>query len=309
LILGNPFGWLLSGPTMAAYARLGIDPIEQAAWLGPGVLALCAIAIQPRRRGELRLLLWLGAVFLIWALGPYFALFGHGTAMVLPVTVVRYVPLISNARIPGRAIVMVYMVAAILCAHAVAQLSRSSDGRRRWVAALLSLLVVADYAPAPLAHYSPDHPKVYDALGLVSAPGAVLELPLGLRDGFGETGRFDSSVLYYQSFHGRPILGGFIARLPPSVKRAYEQQPVLARLLRLSAGGPRDPEGPVDPSDVADLVLQGVRYVVLDRNAAPPDLVSYLRAWPLRLLADDGTRAVYAIEEATLRNAAAGASK
>jgi hypothetical protein len=294
LLLGNPFGLVTGTFGTAQYARFGIDAIEQAAWIGPGVIALCAVAITDRREDrDLRLLLYLGAVFLTWAVGPYLAVFGHSTAMVLPVTALRYVPVISNARIPGRAIVMVYMVAAVLCAHAVACLLGSADRRKRWTAVLLAVLVVVDYAPGAVVHYFPARPRVYEALPPLSSPGALLELPVGLRDGFGEAGTFDSSVLYYQSLHGRAIAGGFIARLPPSVTRAYETNAVLARLLRLSSGGSLSADDRDDGSDAADLIRQGFRYVVLDREAAPAGLTAYVTRLPLRMLSDDGSRAVY----------------
>ncbi|MEO8074747.1 MAG: hypothetical protein ABI818_00360 [Acidobacteriota bacterium] len=295
LLLGNPFGMLRGGSTAAAYLRFGIEPIEQTAWLGPAVTALCLIAIARRRAyAEVRLLLCLGAVFLAWAAGPYVVLFGHSTAMILPVTALRYLPILSNARIPGRAIVIVYMVAAMLCAEGTAHLLAPGETRRRWAAALLGGLVMLDYAPAVLPHYSPGHPVGYQALADAREPGAVLELPLGLRDGFG--GRFDSSVLYYQSLHGRPILGGFVARLPPSVRRTYESEPLLARVLRLSAGAPPGAEQSAPAADGADLIRLGIRYVVVDRAATPPGLAAYVRAWPLRLLSDDGSRSMYVVE-------------
>ena len=51
--------------------------------------------------------------------------------------------------------------------------------------------------------------NLYDVLARQTGPGSVCELPIGLRDGFGELGRLDMRVLYYQTLHGRPITGGF----------------------------------------------------------------------------------------------------
>ena len=67
-------------------------------------------------------------------------------------------------------------------------------------------------------------------------PGAVCVLPLGLRDGIGELGRFEHRALADQMTHGKPIIGGFIARLPKAVFEQHVQAPVIGSLLRLSSG-------------------------------------------------------------------------
>jgi hypothetical protein len=303
LLLGNPYGLVTGSITRTAYQRLGIDPIEQVGWLGPGVIVLCAIGmIAYRQRADAKILLVPAAVFLTWSLGPYLMTFGRSTGMILPATAIRFVPLVSNARIPGRAFIVVYMAAAILCAFAVASLARSTSVRRRAAAFALAALVVVDYAPAPPPTFAPGHPAPYDAIDRAGTAGAVLELPLGLRDGFGETGDFDSRVLYYQSFHERPILGGFVARLAPSVLERYRGLPIVSSLLRLSGGSSLSDEVPDADRQRAGTILEGlgVRYVVINLKTAPPDLLTYAGAvLPIRALARDEERIVYEVIRGT----------
>jgi hypothetical protein len=299
LLLGNPYGVLTGKSTAAAYQWLGIDPIEQVGWIGPGVLVLCAIgALRQRQRAETKAVRLFSLFFLVWSLGPFLMAFARNTALILPATVVRFLPLISNARIPGRAFVVVYLGAAILSAWGFAFLARSTSARHRAAALALAALVVADYLPAAPPTYAPGHPTAYDAIEHGGAPGAVLELPLGLRDGLGETGHFDTRVLYYQSFHERPILGGFVARLAPSVRDRYRELPVVGALLRLSGGGSLADESSEEDRKRAGPALAGlgVRYVVVNLQSAPPDLLSYVQAvLPLRLLARDQERSVYEV--------------
>src|SRR5258707_831865 len=80
-----------------------------------------------------------------------------------------------------------------------------------WAIAFLGFLVL-DSVPRPTSAFPLDHPAIYDVLLRQSEPGAVCELPIGLRDGFGETGIFDSRTLWYQTIHKRPMTGGFVAR-------------------------------------------------------------------------------------------------
>jgi hypothetical protein len=295
-VLGNPSAILWSGLPGQLYRRLGIDAVEQTAWFGPAVLLLCAAAVRLSSQDvELRRWAILGVVFLIWALGPYLVIFGQHVHLLLPATLVRYIPIISNARIPARAIVIVYLAAAIISAIGLRALL--SAGRRGWAVVFVGLLI-ADYAPLAPPWFAIDRPAVYDVLRQEIGPGAVCELPLGLRDGFGETGRFDSRILLYQTIHGRPITGGFVARLPPRIPAAYEADAVLGPLLRLSSGSPLSHEQPVSRDQAAEALRRDqIRYVVINRATSPSDLLAFVhRSLPLRLLASDRDRDLYVVD-------------
>jgi hypothetical protein len=126
--------------------------------------------------------------------------FGLNTAMILPQTLLRYVPLLNNARVPGRAIVVTYLALSTLTAVAVAEW-RANAKRGIPVALVVAVAVTADYLPAPFPLISMSHPAVYDELRDRAEEGAVCELPPGLRDGFGQQGAFDDGVLFYQTIH------------------------------------------------------------------------------------------------------------
>ncbi len=297
LVVGNPGGLFWGALPSHLYQRFGIDPVEQVAWIGPATLILCIVALRIGRR-EHRVWRWCitGGVFMLWALGPYVVAFGHNLGILLPATLVRYIPIVSNARIPARAMVVVYLSLAIICALGFSALR----GRRRtgWAVALLGVFVL-DSAPRSTSFYSLDHPAIYDVLLRQPQPGAVCELPIGLRDGFGETGIFDSRTLWYQTIHKRPITGGFVARMTPGLITSYNTAPVLGSLLRLSSGEPLAREPLTTPaSAAAALHSQGIRFIVINRDTSPPDLLLYIRlALPLRLLATDGRRELYMVQE------------
>ena len=48
-------------------------------------------------------------VFAIWALGPFLTVAGFDMGLPLPQALARFVPLVENARMPGRAMVCVYL--------------------------------------------------------------------------------------------------------------------------------------------------------------------------------------------------------
>lgn len=295
LLLGNPVGFLWGGTAASAYDRLHINGIEQVAWLGPGLIVLCAAAcLCSERRQDVRSWLAVAIVFGMWAVGPRLQAFGHDLHIFMPAVLVRYVPIASNARMPGRAMVVVYLAAAMLAAIGTEALLRRQRGRL--AAALIGLLVL-DFLPTSPQLYRPDHPAIYDVLARQQGTGSVCELPMGLRDGFGELGRLDMRVMLYQTIHGRPITGGFVARLDPRIATAYQRDPVLGVLLRLSSGAPLAAEQTTAPSAAGDsLRAQGIRFLMLNRETAPPDLIQYLeKGLPLRTIETDGARTLYEV--------------
>lgn len=293
LLLGNPASALYGRMATHIYERLHIDAIEHAAWLGPAVVALAAAALI-FGRGDRRVGVWttIGVVFGLWALGPRLLAFGRDLHVFLPGVLVRYVPLAANARMPGRAMIMVYLAAAMLAALGAEMLL--ARGRRAIVWGLVTV-VVLDFLPQQPAFFRPDRPAVYDTLARSAGPGAVCELPMGLRDGFGETGRLDMRVLYYQTLHGRPITGGFVARLDPRVLAAYQFDPVLGVLLRLSGGATLASQQTLSAALAGEsLRAQGIRFVVLNRREATPDLMRFVDSGlPLRIVQEDEERTLY----------------
>ncbi len=212
------------------------------------------VALRARRRG------WILAavVFTVLALGPFLRIGGLDTALPLPDAVLRYVPVFSNARIPGRAVVVVQLAVAVLLAYALVR-------RAAVTAILLVVLVAAEAFPARLPlSVLPSADAVDDLLRTSSSPGAVAELPLGLRDGFVTDGAFDHRALVHQMFHGRALTGGFVARLAPAVREVYADTAILSSLVRLSTPSASDYR--LDADAAAQASAAGIAFVVLNRD-------------------------------------------
>jgi hypothetical protein len=298
LLLGNPFHPVWGATVQRAYRALGIGAIESTAWLGvvPVVLAVWALR-HSARSSVVRQWSVVGGLFALWAMGPHLMVFGTNSALILPHAVLRYVPIVSNARIPGRAMVVTYLALAVLAAVAASEW-RPSGWRRSLVVLAIAAAVVVDYLPAPFPLVAIERPGLYETLRDDPARGAVCELPLGIRDGFSERGMFDDRVLFYQTIHRRPLAGGFVARLPAAVASAYEKDPLLAALLNLSERqGPREGIPLPDRQAAADRLRQnGIAFVVLNRSAASAALVQYVESvLPLTRIAEDETRSLYRV--------------
>jgi hypothetical protein len=289
LIAGNPIGRLTGAWTAVLYQRLAIDPVESAAWIGLAPLALLlAVLRRTHLRRRANVYLWIGLVFLVWSLGPYLRVFGYNTAFMLPQTFLRFVPVLANARIPGRAFVVVALMAAIVGALVLASIESSKRTRFAFVAIAA---VVLDFWPAPFVWTPLDRPALYETLkGL--PPGVLLEVPMGVRDGFGERGKLDHMALFYQTTHGHPLVGGFVARVSSRIKNAYESDPIFRPLLDLSEGRAAEPGS----ASCRESLACQVRYVVIDEGAASPDLVRFVNeAFSITPVQRDGARALYTV--------------
>ncbi len=258
-VLGHPRHVLTGEWTRSLYASLGIDVMEQALWLG--LVPLVTLALMVREwRSQTAVRLWavVAVVFGSIALGPFLRVGGIDTALPLPDAVLRYLPVFSNARIPGRAVVMVQLAIAVLFAYALARTSRP-------IIAVLLVLVIAESFPAHLpVAMLPARDAVDEVLKTSSIEGSVAELPLGLRDGFMDEGAFDHRALVHQMFHGRELAGGFVARLAPGVRRSYANQPGLEALLRVSV--PSTTEYRLAADAAARSFAAGVAFVVVNRD-------------------------------------------
>jgi hypothetical protein len=296
-LLGNPFHAVWGSQVRSVYAALGIDVVEGPGWIPAAALILAAVAIV-LQRCDPRVQRWsvCGALFMIWALGPWLIAFGRQSPLMMPALAIRFLPIVANARIPGRAMVVVFLCVAVLAAIGASRLMTSARKGRLAVAGLAALLAV-ECAPGSPPLFAPHVSAAYEMLKGSTHAGAVCELPMGLRDGFGETGRFDSTVLLHQTVHERPIVGGFLARLPPGIAGAYNAMPVLGTFLRLSSGGSLSDEAVATPAAARSaLTAARIAFVVLDSRTASADLTRYVQSLPLTVIAEQDGRTFYEVD-------------
>lgn len=294
LLLGNPSHAIWGDHVQRLDGALGIDAIEGTAWLG--VLPMALVAVRWRDwwfHPQGRLWAAIGAVFLGWSLGPELRVAGLHSGLYLPEVLIRYVPIVANARMPGRAMVMVHLAMAVLVG-----LTWRIE-RRTWRrATALAAACIVECLPIHTSLYALDRPPIYASLASLPS-GTVLEVPLGIRDGFGMRGRFDSRSLYYQSIHQQPLVGGFVARLSPAIERRYLDSPFLSALLTLSTGaqvGSADLQR-AHADGLGRLYGDGIRYVVLNTRTSSVEVTAFVESLPVRRVASDDVYRLYAVDD------------
>ena len=294
LVMGPPFNGLVGERVRDGYTRVGIDPMESSAWVGWGVLALAVFAWRARDQvHEVRGWSVLSGLFALWALGPSLIVFGWNTGMLLPQALARWIPVLNNARIPGRALLVVAICLTVLSALALQHLRITRRGLL--AAAIVALALVEALAtPLPLVPLAPA--GVYARVAADPSRDTVLSVPFGIRDGFGQSGVLQHDSLYAQTLHRHPIAGGFVARMPTTIHAWYSEHEPFATLMKMSEG--RASSVPTCEQAASGLAAAGVGYVVLyvaDTSQAQRDLVE--NVFPVRRIDQDDRRVLYEVDD------------
>lgn len=198
---------------------------------------LAARVVTGRWSNRFWLALTLGAAWL--TLGPFVRVAGIETYVPTPWTLLRYLPLVGEARMPARFGVVVALGVAVLFASALAALKERYPHRRRLLTIGLGLALALELLPAPRTLYDLRLPSIYTTIARDTRNVTVMDLPTGLLDGLVSLGDYTALSQVYQTFHGKRLVGGYLSRVPQQVKDAYMNDAVLGALVDASEG--RDP--------------------------------------------------------------------
>jgi hypothetical protein len=304
-------GWLTpsslhpiwGGLTKGLHVNFGL---EQFPYAGLLVLGLALFGIVRLRLGRTAPWPIIALVFGVLALGPFlhvngwtghaFHRFGSDFSVPLPYYVMHYLPVLSGIRIPGRFSIMAALALDITAAIALARLLRNRAPSWQWaVPVVVTAVTLVEFLPTPkLKLQSPDAPAAYAVVARDTSKGAVLEVPVFWRDGFGQIGdtRDDTITLYWATKHGHPIENGMVARLPEARRAALYAVPAFRQLLTLQHQvGFNEPP----TFTAADLALLGFRFVAYHRSLPMPDVLAYVQTLHLPVLADDGETIIFGV--------------
>jgi hypothetical protein len=206
------------------------------------------------------------------------------------------VPLIDAARTPTRFAIVAALGLAILFAGALAALGRRYPQRRRAIVAVTGLLLLFELVPAPRTLYSASVPAFYHDIAKDPRRVRVLHLPFGVRDGTFTAGNFSARYLFYQTVHGKPLIGGYLSRISSSRVSAVRSQPTLDALIIMSEGHQLAPPHAewIRARGRGFIERANVGYVVVDESRAPRHLTEFvIDAWQLTEVARDAGMVLY----------------
>jgi hypothetical protein len=208
------------------------------------------------------------------ALGPFIHIAGVNTYVLGPWALLRYVPIVSAARMPGRFAIVLMMAFAVIFALALRHVRERWNDRRGLVLAVVAALLAFELAPLPRPLHATTVPDIYRTIAGDPRDVRVLGLPLGFVDGEGGEGRNDATSQYYQTVHQKPIVGGRMSRISPRQRERQKAFPVISLLLQLSEGRRVNDADIARVRDTAPAFIKRSRlgYVVIETRAASPEL-------------------------------------
>jgi hypothetical protein len=234
--------------------------------------------------------------FGLLALGPFVRFGGTDTHIPAPWALLRYVPVVGLVRSPGRFVIFAMVGIVMLFATSLSALAARYPRARTPIIAIVGVLLLAELLPAPRPVFSAEIPAIYRIVAADPRDEVrVLELPFGIRDGTMMMGNFTSRSQFYQTAHGKPIIGGYLSRVSRRRVNETQRNPVLGTLARLSEGHLLTPpeEERLRHEWPAFVERAIVGYVVVDRQRASEDLQSVATALQLERIAEDGPLVLY----------------
>lgn len=231
------------------------------------------------------------------AMGPFVQAAGMNTYVPTPWALLRYIPVVGMARSPSRFAVIAVLGVALLFALALAYVTTRYPMRRRAILMGVGVLMLVELSPAPRTLYSAELPAIYHTIA--NDPDdtvRVLGLPFGVRDGASSLGNYSALSQFYQTAHGKGILGGYVSRVSMRRKHRYQRIPVLDALMTLSEGRPlsREQQQRADATIDRFLTRSRIKYVIVDRRFTSPDLLAFAtRTLGLARIEESGGRTLY----------------
>ena len=230
------------------------------------------------------------------ALGPFVHIAGMNTFVPGPWALLRYVPVLGLARTPARFSVVMMLAVAVLFAAALEWFGRTYPRHRRLGLAVVAALLLIELLPAPVTLHSAAVPRFYRQVAAAPEDVRVLELPTGIRDGTSSVGNFSARSQYFQTMHGKPLIGGYLSRVANERISDVRRIDMIDALIVLSEGGAISPqrEAVLIASGPAFVRESNVGFVIIDRLRSSKSLVDLaVRALHLQLVEADGPFELY----------------
>ena len=235
-----------------------------------------------------RLWVWgvaaLTGFFLLVSLGPVVRINGYETGIPGLFPLLLKIPFFQANRYPSRYSVIILLGVGVLAALGVlALLMRIRPQRRLLVALILAALILFEHLSIPLPLSDFRLPPAYAAVVADERPGAILDLPIGWRNGFNVFGKADTVIMFtqwYQTFHAKPRLGGNTSRNPEQKFQYFLEHPVIGVLAALQDGRDVPPDDFRLAQALAPDLLRflNIHIVTLHVDAVPPDFEERLLA-------------------------------
>lgn len=207
---GSPFFKSLVAPY---YSAVPGNVIENTGFIGYSVLILLIIGFLRGGYHE-RLLVIVGAFFLILAFGPYISV--GALQIPLPGKIISSLPILNYSRTPGRFMIAVGLLWCLSCALIMTTLTQ----KKQWLLCLFGMCFLFEFFPGA-------HNMIYSGelsefkIDSVEQSTGILVVPNDWSN---------QCYMLAQTSHQKPMTTGFTSRMPETVFQRIDGIPYLAGL-------------------------------------------------------------------------------
>ena len=238
----------------------------------------------------------LTVTFALLALGPFIHVAGVNTDIPGPWALARYLPLVRLARTPARLAIVAMLGLSMLFCSALCYMGDRWPHRRRLLLSVVAPVMFFELLPAPRPLYSASVPRFYARVAEQPGDVRMLELPVGVRDGTSSVGNFTARSQFFQTVHGKPLIGGYLSRVSRRRIKEIRQDPMLDALITLSEGGTLGTERQRELIEHGSEFIRQthIRFVVIDGTRASSQLREFAeRALRLQRIDGEGADDLY----------------
>lgn len=178
------------------------------------------------------------AVCLFLSFGPYLHFFGYNIGIPMPYYFIQKIfPGFLNLRVPARWLMLSQL---FLCGIIALMLKSIFTDTKSWLKGFLFAVLMAGcvldaaYLPRKIILIDTPENEAYQKLAGYEVKGSVLHLPLEIKSGYFFIGTSTCNSLIYQTIHGKPMVNGYLSRVPDPLKREYETDPIINYLANPS---------------------------------------------------------------------------
>ncbi len=205
-------------------------------FIGYTVLFLTIIALvkikSKNRKKEINFWLLSTVIFIILALGPVLHVNGKLLEEIkLPYSIIMNVPIISLARVPKRWDVLVTLSFAVLVGYGINYLLEEKFNKKSYkfkkiMITIFLCLILLEYLNIPVPMSETKIPGFYNQLKKDTENYAILEIP--------DIPHFAGHYMYYQTFHEKELINGYVSRSPPGAEKFMISTPIIDQLTNIS---------------------------------------------------------------------------
>ncbi|AKB73991.1 hypothetical protein MSLAZ_0730 [Methanosarcina lacustris Z-7289] len=254
--------------TKDIYSNFLGNTSENTTFIGYTVILLSLFANRRLKENKYVKFWSIAALFFsIISLGPLLHVNGNisftvfHTTIPLPHLVLYYlIPFLDNCRTTGRFFVIASLSFAVLTGYGVSELLKSNKNNKKMIAIVISSLIIFEYLAIPIPISTVNEPSFYKEISQDKDNYALLEIPATLHYEAGV------STIYYQTIHGKPVVGNWAARFPSNARDFELNTPVIRELTYLQPFTVDILNQDISQVGTSILNYYNISYIVLHKN-------------------------------------------